>query len=171
LSKLTAAWAALSGAAVALASLVGCDAARVAQLQVGVSTEADVRRVLGTPNAEHAQPDGSRVLEFTRQPEGQENWFATLGGDGRLRSIEQALRPANLATIAAGMTQAEVRRRLGAPARTQRFVLKGEDVWDWRYADGAQALMFSVTFDAGGRVRSTASVPDPREAHGGPSGR
>lgn len=161
--------AALGGAAIALAALVGCDAARVARLQVGVSTEADVRREFGEPASVVNEPDGARTLEYPRQPEGQENWFITLGPDGRVRDIRQVLTPAGFSRIVAGMDKAEVRRALGRPAAVRTFALQRGEVWDWRYADGGQALMFSVTFDDDGRVQSVSSGSDPRYEHGGPS--
>mgnify|MGYP001198104482 CR=1 FL=1 len=162
-------WAAVSGAALALASLVGCDAAKVSRLQVGVSTEADVRREFGEPAAVYDDGDGVRTFEYPRQPEGQENWFVTLGSDNRLREIRQALTPAGLARVTPGMDKAQVRRALGRPASTRVFALNREEVWDWRYADGGQSLLFSVTFDADGRVLATASGNDPRYERGGPS--
>lgn len=171
MAKLTRWWMALSGAAVALAALVGCDARRLERLQVGISTEADVRREFGEPAAVLPEADGARTFEYPRQPEGQENWFLTIGPDGKLRQVRQALTPATFALVAAGMDQAQVRRLLGRPAATKVYELKREQVWDWRYADGGQARMFSVTFDADGRVLATASRDDPRYEQGGPSGR
>jgi hypothetical protein len=171
LSKLTAVWATVTGAALALAALVGCDAQRAARLQVGVSTEADVRREFGEPAAVFPEPDGTRTFEYPRQPEGQENWFITLGPDGRLRELRQVLTPPTFALVSAGMDKSQVRRLLGRPAKAQAFELRREEVWDWRYADAGESKMFSVTFDADGRVRATASGNDPRYEHGGPSGR
>lgn len=169
--RLSALVAALTGALSLLAGLVGCDAQKLARLQVGVSTEADVRREFGEPAAVFPGPDGTRTFEYPRQPEGQENWFITLGADGRLVEIRQALTPQGFARIEPGMDKAEVRRWLGRPAKTSVYALKREEVWDWRFADGGQARMFSVTFDADGRVAATATGDDPRYEHGGPSGR
>jgi outer membrane protein assembly factor BamE (lipoprotein component of BamABCDE complex) len=171
LSKLTTGWAAVSGAVLALAALVGCDAQKAARLQVGVSTEADVRREFGEPAAVFPEADGTRTFEYPRQPEGQENWFVTLGPDGKLRELRQVLTPSTFAAVAPGMDKAQVRRLLGLPAKVQTFELKREEVWDWRYADAGEAKMFSATFDADGRVRTTAVGNDPRYEHGGPSGR
>lgn len=171
MAKLTGGWAAVTAAAVTLVALVGCDAQKVARLQVGVSTEADVRREFGEPAAVFRDGDGAQTFEYPRQPEGQENWFVTLGPDGKLRELRQVLTPASFALVAAGMDKAQVRRLLGRPAKAQAFELKREEVWDWRYADAGQARMFSVTFDADGRVLATASRDDPRYEHGGPSGR
>ena len=55
-----------------------------------------------------------------------------------------------------------MRRLLGRPSSTQRFELKHEEQWDWRWLDGQAAKLFSVTFDPDGRVTTTAVVDDPR---------
>ncbi|WP_119287957.1 outer membrane protein assembly factor BamE [Azohydromonas sediminis] len=165
--ELTSAWAALAGAAVGLSALAGCDASPIARLQVGVSTEADMRRALGEPAAVYDAPEGAREFEYPRQPEGHENWFVTVGADGLVREIRQALAPATFARVVPGLDKAEVRRLLGRPARTTFYDLKREEVWDWRHGDAATPLFFSVTFDADGRVVASGSGPDPRREHVG----
>jgi len=68
----------------ALLGLVGCDPQRIAQLEEGVATEADVRTRFGEPEkiwsaadlagnpfpGAAAQP-GARTFEYNRQPQGQ----------------------------------------------------------------------------------------------------
>jgi hypothetical protein len=50
----------------------------------------------------------------------------------------------------------------------QRFAMKpDEEVWDWRFLDGQQKKVFSVTFDREHRVLSSATGDDPREALAG----
>ena len=142
--------------------LAACDRRRVEQLEEGVATEADVRRQFGEPAAVTAEPDGSRTLEYPRQPEGQTNYFITIGPDGKMSSLRQVLEPANFDKVKPGMEQATVRRLLGRPAKVQRYALKHEEVWDWRWADDAEAKLFSVTFGADGQVVSTATSLDPR---------
>lgn len=157
-------WAALTGAMAALGLLVGCDSQRIAQLEVGVSTEADVRAQWGDPAAVHAQPDGSKTLEYPRQPEGRVNYMITLGPDGRLRLIDQVLREEVFAQLTPGLDQGQVRRLLGRPATTQFFVLKNEELWEWRYLNGQESRVFQASFDPDGRLLYTASQLDAREA-------
>lgn len=59
-----------------------------------------------------------------------------------------------------------MRRLLGLPAKTQRYELTQEEVWDWRFNDVEENKLFSVTFDADGRVTSTATTIDPKEMGG-----
>jgi outer membrane protein assembly factor BamE (lipoprotein component of BamABCDE complex) len=150
-------------ALVAVAALAGCDVQKIAELEVGVTTEADVRARWGEPAAVYAEDDGSRVLEYPRQPAGQVNYMLAIGKDGKLVAMRQVLKPANFAKVEAGWDKAQVRRLLGRAAKTQTYALKQEEVWDWRFADGAESKVFSVSFDTNGRVVATSTTLDPKE--------
>lgn len=148
------------------AALVGCDVQKIAELEVGVTTEADVRAKWGEPAAVYTEPDGSKTLEYPRQPAGQVNYMLAIGADGKLVAMRQVLKPANFAKIETGWDKAQVRRLLGMPAKTQRYELKQEEVWDWRFSDSSENKQFSVTFDNNGRVTSTGTTVDPKEMGG-----
>ena len=154
----------LAGAAL----LSACDQQRIEKLEEGLSTEADVRRQFGEPVQITEKADGARVLDYPRQPEGSTNYVITIGADGKMSSLRQLLTPTNFAKVQAGMDQIEVRRTLGRPAKTQRFALKpDEEVWDWRFLDGQQKKVFSVTFDRENKVMGTATTDDPRDTLAG----
>lgn len=163
--RVTAARRRLAAAAFVMAALLaGCDVQKIAELEVGVTTEADVRAKWGEPAAVYTEEDGTRVLEYPRQPAGQVNYMLAIGKDGKLVALRQVLKPANFAKIEPGWDKAQVRRLLGRAAKTQTFELKQEEVWDWRFADGAENKVFSVSFDLNGRVVSTSTTLDPRDA-------
>ena len=83
-----------------LMGLVGCDQQRIAELEEGVATEADVRARFGEPEKTWSAADmasvpatggaaqaltapGARTLEYNRQPQGVVNymissWFYTI---------------------------------------------------------------------------------------------
>jgi outer membrane protein assembly factor BamE (lipoprotein component of BamABCDE complex) len=148
--------------------LAGCDPQRIEQLEEGVATEADVRKQFGQPAAVFDNADGSRTLEYPRQPEGQTNYFITIGADGKMSKLRQVLTARNLALVQPGMDKSEVRRLLGRPAKVRVYALKmDEEEWSWRWRDGQQAKEFSVVFGTDGRAKSSASVDDPRETQGG----
>jgi len=151
-------------ALLAAAALVGCDRKKIAELEEGVSTEADVRARFGEPAAIYPEADGARTFEYPRQPSGTTNYMITIGPDGVMSSLRQVLKPADFAKVRPGLDRAQVRRLLGLPAKTEAYALKQEEVWDWRYADDDQVKIFSVTFDRDGRVVSTGSRLGP----GGP---
>jgi len=141
--------------------LAGCDPQRISELEEGVATEADVRAKFGEPVAIYREENGSRTFEYPRQPAGQVNYMITVGADGKMSALRQVLKPANFAKVEPGWDRAQVRRLLGLPAKTMRYELKNEEVWDWRFADGQEGKLFSVTFDRDGHVTSTAVTPDP----------
>ena len=146
-----------------VALLTGCDRQRIEKLEEGVATEADVRKQFGEPAAVFSESDGARTFEYPRQPEGQTNYFITIGTDGKMSALRQVLQPANFAKVVAGLDKAQVRRLLGRPAKTQSFALKQQEVWDWRWLDGQQAKEFSVNFDPNGIVTGTAVADDLRK--------
>lgn len=137
-----------------------CDSRKIEKLEEGVSTEADVRTQFGAPDAVYDEAEGARTFEYARQPEGQKNYMITIGADGRMTALRQVLRPDVFLRIEPGMDKQNVRRLIGRPATNRIYELKNEEVWEWRFLDGAQSKRFGVTFDAGGHVVGTAITAD-----------
>ena len=147
--------------------LAACDVQHIAELEEGVATEADVRARFGEPAARYDEPDGAYTLEYPRQPEGQRNYMVTIGSDGKMSALRQVLKPEEFAKVRPGMDRAVVRRLLGRPAATQVYALKQQEVWDWRWLADQEAMLFSVVFDAEGRVVEAGSRLDPARSHAG----
>lgn len=146
--------------------LSACDPQRAAKLEEGIATEADVRAQFGEPENVWTAPNGGRTLEYNRQPEGRTNYMITIGADGRMSSLRQVLNPFSFRQVVAGLTDQDVRRMLGKPAKVTPFSLKNETAWDWRYTDPDPpnaAMIFTVWFDASGRVVRSGSAPELRE--------
>ena len=146
-----------------LTSLMGCDSRRIAELEEGASTEADVRKRFGEPAAVYKDANGDVTLEYPRQPAGHVNYMISIGPDGKMSALRQVLKLTNFMRVTPGLDQFEVRRLLGRPAKAHSFALKEEEIWDWRFADGQEIKVFSVTFDKTGRVVGTGITPDPKE--------
>ena len=148
--------------ATTVAWVAGCDQQRAAELQPGVSTEADVRREFGGPTLIYEKLDGSKQLEYPRQPEGVTNYLAVIGADGKLSALTQQLTPDNFAQVQPGMAQEAVRRLLGKPAKTQRFDLKpNEEHWLWRFEEtGGHKRLFTATFGPDKLVTATTIGED-----------
>jgi outer membrane protein assembly factor BamE (lipoprotein component of BamABCDE complex) len=108
-------------------------------------------------------PDGTRTLDYPRQPEGWTNYVIKIGPDGKMSSLRQLLNEDNFARIQPGMDTQRVRDTLGRPAEQKRYDLKKEEVWSWRYKPVNESRLFTVTFGADGRVVATAKADDPRE--------
>lgn len=154
------------GAAMALLSLLGCDPARIAELQVGVSTEADVRAKFGPPEYVWEGQHGARIFEYNRQPAGHVNYMIELDALGRVSRVEQVLTPANFAQVLPGQPMEAVRKRLGKPAKVTPYSLKGEVHYDWRYLEPPNtSMLFTVVFSPDYYVLRTETLRDP-EADG-----
>ena len=141
----------------------GCDPRKISELEEGVSTEADVRARFGEPAAIYEEANGERTFEYPRQPAGLTNYMISIGPDGKMSALRQVVKPADFVKVTPGLDKAQVRRLLGRPAKAQAYALKAEEVWDWRFADGPEIKVFSVTFDDSGRVVSTGTTLDPKE--------
>lgn len=157
-------WLRWVAAALMVTGLAACDPQSIAELEEGVSTEADVRERFGPPEAVWDGPDGAQIYEYNRQPAGHRNYMITIGADGKMAALRQVLTPQNFAQIQPGMAMEDVRRRLGKPMKITTYELKRETHYDWRYLDGpneSDSKVFTAVFDGDLRVVSTMSVRDP----------
>ena len=157
-----------------IVGLVGCDQARIKELEEGVSTEADVRARFGEPEkiwdardmaplpfpGAAAEP-GARTLEYNRQPAGNVNYMITIGPDGKMTALRQVLTPQNFATVLPGMSMEQVRKMLGKPMKVTTYALKRETHYDWRYLNPpSTAMIFTVVFNPDLRVTGAGSVDE-----------
>ncbi|MES2189176.1 MAG: outer membrane protein assembly factor BamE [Pseudomonadota bacterium] len=155
-------------------TLTGCDPQRIAELEEGVATEADVRARFGEPEKVWEASDmastlspgaaaapGARTFEYNRQPEGMVNYMITIGADGRMSALRQVLSPQNFAKIAPGMSMEQVRKTLGKPMKVTPYAARQQTNYDWRYLSPPNTpMIFSVVFDSDLKVLGTASVPE-----------
>lgn len=144
--------------------LAACDNRNANALVEDVSTEADVKKLFGEPRTVTIAADGTRTLEYPRQPEGEANYVMVIGPDGKLKSLRQLLNTDNFAKVKPGMDREAVRQILGPHARERRFDLKKETLVEWRFRDGQELKLFGATFDDTGKVVATAIVLDDRTA-------
>lgn len=148
----------LAAAMVGVLGLVGCDQQRINELEEGLSTEAQVREKFGEPETIWPEPDGGRTLEYPRQPMGDRNYMITIGPDGVMTALRQVLAPHVFEQVQPGMTQEQIRRMLGKPAKRMTYSLKQETDWDWNWIDPPNTRMeFTVTFGADGVVKKSGS--------------
>ncbi len=135
------------------------------KLARGVSTETEVRVVMGQPDSVYAEPDGGRTLEYPKGPSGHRTWMFVIGKDGKLVDYRQVLTEENFGMVRTGMNKAEVRRLLGKPRSVVPLQLQSEEVWDWLYLQGTTPRVFNVHFDmSSGKVKRTSSGDDPQHA-------
>ncbi|ADU38917.1 putative lipoprotein [Variovorax paradoxus EPS] len=147
--------------------LAGCDNQRIAELEEGVATEADVRTKFGQPENIWDAPDGGRVFEYNRQPQGQKNYMITIGRDGKMSALRQVLTPENFAKVQPGMMMEDLRKLLGKPAKVTPYALKRETEWEWRWVQPPNSpMVFTATLNDDQRVvRSGSSLDRATEAN------
>jgi SmpA / OmlA family len=148
--------------------LAGCDQQAIVNLEVGVSSEADVRAKFGEPEKVWDGEGGVRIFEYNRQPAGHINYMINIGADGKLLAIRQVLTPANFAKVQPGMMMEDVRKLLGKPMRIVPYDLKKETYYNWRYMEMPNnSMVFSAVMDRNMRVLRTETGLDPEAAGGG----
>ena len=160
-----------------LLTLAACDSAKVAELEEGVATEADVRARFGEPekiwsatdmasvplppSAREVTVPGARTFEYSRQPQGSTNYMITVGADGKMTALRQVLNPDNFSRLLPGTPMETVRKMLGRPMKVTPFALAGTTHYDWRYIDSpSTAMVFTAVFDRDLHVVSTSSVQE-----------
>ena len=137
-------------------------------IEIGKSTEEDVRRQAGKPEIVWEEADGGRRLEYPRGPEGTTTWMVTTGPDGTVRKIEQVLSAESFSQVRTGMNKDQIRRMLGKPTKVEAFALKQEEVWGYRwYENPTERAFFNVHFNNDGIVTTTSRSDDPSKMGGG----
>jgi hypothetical protein len=145
----------------AVIGLAGCDNQRIAELEEGVATEADVRTKFGEPENIWDAPSGGRTFEYNRQPQGQKNYMITIGRDGKMSALRQVLTPENFARVQPGMPMEELRKLLGKPAKVTPYALKRETEWEWRWVQPPSSpMVFTATLNDDQRIVRSGSSPD-----------
>ncbi|OWW22042.1 outer membrane protein assembly factor BamE domain-containing protein [Noviherbaspirillum denitrificans] len=149
----------------AVLALAGCDRQGrpieefgLDKLAKGVSSEGDVRTVMGQPETVWEEEDGTRMLQYPKGPEGVRTWEFTIDRSGKLKDYRQLLTSETFSRVQQGMSRDEVRRLLGKPRSVAQFKLKNEEVWDWKYQEGTEPRLFNVHFDmATGKATRTST--------------
>lgn len=141
----------------------------LSRLQAGVSTEFDVRDIMGKPDSVYEEDDGTRILEYPKGPAGARTWMFRIAENGKLQEYRQVLTEENFAKVQPGMSKEEVRWLLGKPRTVVPFKRLNEEVWDWRYLSINPAVrLFNVHFDlTTGKVRRTSTSDDLTRQGGG----
>lgn len=156
----------------ATVALVACDSRgrafedlRLARLKEGVSSEPDVRALFGAPAAVRDIASGKGLI-YPLGPEGPHTLLLKIDAKGKYQGREDLLTRANLERVTRGMKELDVLVMLGRPGRTEKYPLKQQSAWEWRFLDGHDTRLFVVTFDAGSTVVGTAVEDDPRRFGG-----
>ena len=138
---------------------------RLARLNEGQSSEQDVRKLFGDPSAVR-DITGGKGLIYPLGPEGAHTLLMKIDGKGIYKGREDLLTRSNFARVTPGIKELDALVMLGRPGRAQKYPLKQQSSWEWRFLDGHETRLFVVTFDASGTVVSTSVEDDPRRFGG-----
>jgi hypothetical protein len=122
-------------------------------------TQAQLVAQMGQPDTVRQTATSTR-LEFPRGPMGHHTWFVDVDTDGKVVKTEQVLTEFNFNQITPGMTQEEVRQRLGRPSETQGLGRSRGVVWSYRY-ENHFCQWFQVEISQEQQVRSTGYGQPP----------
>lgn len=124
------------------------------------AARADVIQRLGLPTAVYPMAAGER-LQYSSQPSGVEVYNLDFDAAGRLRQVEQALEPENVARIVDHQwTANDVTRLLGKPALIERVARFDGVIWTYRYKDYSGLRRLHVHLDPAGVVRKVISTDE-----------
>lgn len=153
----------------AFSVLAGCASYDGRGLVSGQSTGEQVEAVMGPAVQQRTTQAGDTQRYYARYPFGREMYVATIGADGKLKSLEQRLTEENFDKIALGASRAEeIRVLLGPPYRVYRFPRMEREIWEypWQGLTSMRVLLVQYSYD--GVVRELYSIEDPEGV--GPEG-
>jgi hypothetical protein len=123
------------------------------------STRDELVAKMGQPDMQRQNSTGTR-LEFPRGSMGHHTWFVYLDAAGHATHAEQVLTEPNFNQITPGMTQDEVRQRLGRPSDVQGLARSRGLVWSYRY-ENHFCQWFQVEISQEQKVRSAGYGQPP----------
>lgn len=71
------------------------------------------------------------------------------------------LGPQSFKQATPGTSKADVERLVGKPMIITAFDRLGEEVWDYRFADGSLVMITEIHFNREGKVKYYTQFPDP----------
>jgi hypothetical protein len=161
--------AGVGAALLGLASLLpGCDYVAEKNLVPGQHSEQDVRQIMGVPTMVWDLPDGAKQLDYARAPQGFDTFRVEIGSNGKYLGMKQLLTPEHFKQARPNMTGDELTRMFSKPTEVQRYALKKETIWMWKYVgDGGFKYNFNAHFEDGATQASRYSVTDDKSMYQG----
>lgn len=118
-------------------------------LKPGQTTLPQLLSRMGQPTMVWSDSDGTLQLEFSHVLEGGGNYMAQVSAGGVLVSLQQVLTDSVADGLQAGMSQDQVRRRLGRPASMESGA-EG-DVWHWPLGADGRPVVWQIDAHFGAR--------------------
>jgi len=147
--------------ALTLIVVAGCAGYDGRSLTPGLSTGAEVEKLMGPSAEKRAGADGETVLWFPRLPYGRVSYAARIGKDDKLIAVEQRLTRENVGNLKVGVSsEKDVRDLLGPPSRVDWFERKQVNMWSYQ-AQGIEPQLIVVELSKDGVVRAAYMFNDP----------
>jgi hypothetical protein len=146
----------------ALGLLSGCAGFSGRGLVAGQSTEQEVETLMGPAADVRKAPGGDTLRYYSREPYGRHIYLASIGIDGKLRSLNDTLTEENVARLRAGASRDEdVREIVGPPYRIDQFPQMQREVWTYKMYSGTFPKDLYVQFSPDRVVREVMIIDDP----------
>jgi hypothetical protein len=144
------------------AVLAGCAGFSGRGLVPGQSTEQEVEALMGPSADVRKAPNGDTLRYYSREPYGRHIYVASIGADGKLRSLQDSLTEDNVARLRVGSSREEdVRTLVGPPYRVDPFPRMQREIWTYKMYSGSFPKDLYVQFSPDRVVREVMIMDDP----------
>jgi len=145
------------------AILAGCAGFSGRGLVPGQSTEQEVEALMGPAADVRKAPNGETLRYYSREPYGRHIYLASIGADGKLRSLADTLSEDNVGRLRAGASREDdVRTLIGPPYRVDQFPAMQREVWTYKMYSGTFPKDLYVQFSPDRVVREVMIIDDPQ---------
>ena len=152
----------LASVLLSCAILAGCAGFSGRGLVPGQSTEQEVEALMGPAADVRKAPNGDTLRYYSREPYGRRIYLASIGSDGKLRSLADTLTEENVAKLRAGTSRdQDVREIIGPPFRVDQLPRQQREVWTYKMYDGTFPKDLYVQFSPDRVVREVMIIDDP----------
>ena len=106
--------------------------------------------------------NGETFRYYSRLPYGREMYVARIGGDGKLKALEQRLTEENFHKVQPGVSRSDqMRELLGPPYEIMQFPRMGREIWIYPWRGLTSDRLLLLQFSADGVVRELYTIEDP----------
>jgi hypothetical protein len=144
-------------------TLVGCGS--MTQIAPGTPLQTVISQY-GQPSVSCANPDGTKRVVWSQEPEGELAWGADVDANGTVTTFTQVLRPSEFVVLNEGSWDAQrVNCHFGPPSRIETYPDNpNQVVWHYNYYSeepGNFMILYITINKASDRVVNYSTAPNP----------